>query len=207
LFAPDFSKISVFDFFIRSFFKGRSQQMPRGGSRVGAGRKPKGPPKPSVLRISAAIEGGRAAEVGNLVAFDGGRAGELGATPPADLPDDQHGFWRTYAPLAIDAGTLTPQTAGSFRLLCELDAEKAATKATLDKDGRTFIKVVVDGDGLAHGGEVKAHPLTGSYRQLAQRVEALMARFLLAPFGKPIAGSGKKKPTVSPWAAIAAAKR
>jgi hypothetical protein len=142
----------------------------------------------------------------NLLAFDGGRSGELGATPPADLPDDQHGFWKLYAPLAIEAGTLTPQTAGSFRLLCELDAEKTATKATIDKDGRTYIKVSVDGAGVEHD-ELKAHPLTGSYRQLAQRVEALMARFLLAPFGKPLAGAGKKKPTANPWAAIAAVKR
>jgi hypothetical protein len=163
--------------------------MPRGGARVGSGRKPKAGKKASVPS--------------NLIAIEGGRAGELGATPPADLPSDQHGFWRLYAVLAIEAGTLTPQTAGSFRLLCELDAEKTATKATLDKDGRTYIKVSVDGAGVEHD-ELKAHPLTGSYRQLAQRVEALMGRFMLAPFGKPVPGAGKKKPTANPWAAIAA---
>ena len=180
------------DFRVRVFQRvgfQRSVQMPRGGARVGSGRKPKTAKKPAVPN--------------NLVGIDGGRTGDLSATPPADLPSEQHGFWKSYAPLAIEAGTLTPQTAGSFRLLCELDAEKTATKATLDKDGRTYIKVSVDGAGVEHD-ELKAHPLTGSYRQLAQRVEALMARFLLAPFGKPLPSAGKKKQVANPWAAIAA---
>ncbi len=169
--------------------------MPRGGARVGAGRKPKTPRKPP--------------KTGALVAFDGGRVGGDGETPPAlsgeppeTLPADEQAFWRAYAPLAIAAGTLTPQTAGSFRLLCELDAEKRATKETMDRDGRTYIKVTVDGAGQEHQ-ELKAHPLTSAYRQLAQRVEALMARFLLAPFGKPVAGGAKKSTTVNPWASIA----
>jgi hypothetical protein len=169
--------------------------MPRGGARVGSGRKPKAANKPVVPAVPT-----------NLVAIDGGRAGELSATPPADLPTEQHDFWKSYAALAIEAGTLTPQTAGSFRLLCELDAEKTATKATLDKDGRTYIKVSVDGAGVEHD-ELKAHPLTGSYRQLAQRVEALMARFLLAPFGKPVtSGKPKAQPGASAWARIASVK-
>ena len=137
-----------------------------------------------------------------MVAFDGGRAGELSNVPPADLPEDQRDFWKRYAALAIDVGTLTLQTEASFRLLCELDAEKQATKATLDKDGRTYLNVTVDGSGQQHE-NLKAHPLTSSYRQLAQRVEALMARFGLAPFGKPVASVGKKKTVASPWAAIA----
>ncbi len=167
--------------------------MPRGGRRTGSGRKPRTPRQ--------AITGA------TVVVIDGGRKDEPSTTPPKDLPPEQHAFWRTYAPLAITAGTLTAQTAGSFRLLCELNAEKAATKAVLETDGRTYIKVIVDGAGQEHQ-ELKAHPLTGSYRQLAQRVEALMARFSLAPFGKPIAGAGaKKKQTVSPWMSIAAAAK
>lgn len=169
--------------------------MPRGGARVGAGRKPKTSRTPK--------------EPARLVAIDGGKAAEppaVSVEPPADLPKDEHEFWRAYAALAIAAGTLTPQTVGSFRLLCELDAEKRATKETLDKDGRTYIKVTVDGAGQEHQ-ELKAHPLTGPYRQLAQRVEALMARFLLAPFGKPVAGAAKKSTVVNPWAQIAGATK
>ena len=167
--------------------------MPRGGARTGAGRKPKEdrPRRPQ--------------RPPNVVAIDGGRAGEetVSGIPPKDLPEDQQEFWRRNAPRAIAAGTLTPQSIEAFLLLCELDAEKRATKSTLDKDGRTYLDVTVDGSGQEHS-SLKAHPLTTSYRQLAQRVEGLLARFGLAPFGKPIAGSRAKSSTVSPWAAIAA---
>lgn len=167
--------------------------MPRGGHRTGSGRKPK-------ARDDRTIPT-------NVVAIEGGRASELSKTPPSDLPEDEVEFWRMYAPLAIDAGTLTKQTEAAFRLLCELDAEKRATKETLDRDGRTFLRVTVDGAGQEHQ-ELKAHPLTSSYRQLAQRVETLMGRFLLAPFGKPLEpGKKKGKVTASPWLAITAGKR
>jgi hypothetical protein len=168
--------------------------MPRGGARVGAGRKPKTPRQ----TMTAA----------NIVAIDSARSDELvTATPPKDLPGPQQPFWRAYAKRALEAGTLTLQTEPAFRLLCELEAEKAATKETLDRDGRTYLDVVIDGSGQEHNA-VKAHPLTTSYRQLAQRVELLMARFSLAPFGKPVAGAGgKKKPAVSPWLAITAAAK
>src|SRR5688572_236179 len=82
------------------------------------------------------------------------------ATPPADVPADERDFWHRYAPLAMEKGTLTKHTEPAFRLLCELDAEKRQTRATLEKDGRTFLKITVDGAGVEHQ-ELKAHPLTG----------------------------------------------
>lgn len=171
--------------------------MPRGGARVGAGRKPKN-------------RGGKSAAGSSrpsFVAIDGGRAEDaVTVAPAADLPEDQQDFWRRYAARAIDAGTLTIQTTAAFRLLCELDAEKRATKETIDRDGRTYLKAFVDSSGQEHQ-ELRAHPLTSSYRQLAQRVEALMARFQLAPFGKPIDGAKKRLPVKNPWASIAATKR
>jgi hypothetical protein len=119
------------------------------------------------------------------------------AAPPDDVPADEQGFWLEYASLAIEKGTLTKHTVPSWRLLCELDAEKRATRATLDKDGRTFLKVTVDGAGVEHQ-ELKAHPLTGAYGRLAKAVEALMARFGLAPFGK--AEPKAKVAVVNEWA-------
>ena len=151
-----------------------------GGARSGSGPKPK-------TRAFQPIDGGRAEEVSLL--------------PPADLPADQAEFWRTYAKSAVEARTLTGQTVGAFRLLCELDAEKRATKAVIERDGRTYVKCVVDGAGNEHQ-ELKAHPLTSAYRQLAQRVEALMGRFGLAPFGKPVAEKPKRGAVQSPWARI-----
>ncbi len=163
--------------------------MPKGGSRTGSGRKPR-----TVQFVPEVL--------------DGGRAGDVPTRPPDDVPEPQRAFWATYAESAIALGTLTPQTVGAFRLLCELEAEKSATLATIDKDGRTYIKCVVDGAGNEHQ-ELKAHPLTGAYRQLAQRVEALMGRFMLAPFGKPAPGAKPKKTAqtvANPWARIAGVK-
>jgi hypothetical protein len=166
--------------------------MPRGGARVGSGRKPKTPRQ----AVTAA----------KIVAIEGGRAKDVTPTPPSDLPEDQKGFWRNYAGLAIDAGTLTKQTEPAFRLLCELDAEKRLTRETIERDGRTSMGITTDVTSSEQHVQLKAHPLTSSYRQLAQRVETLMARFSLAPFGKPVAGGKKSATTVSPWASIAAAK-
>lgn len=120
--------------------------------------------------------------------------------PPEDLPAEQRDFWHRYAGLAIEKRTLTAHTVGAFRLLCEMDAEKQATKATIEQDGRTFMKVTVDGSGQEHQ-ELKAHPLTGAYGRLAKAVEALMARFGLAPFGKPEAPLVKPK-AANQWAGV-----
>jgi len=167
--------------------------MGHGGARVGAGRKPK-----------------RRRNTVPFTPIDGGRAGDVPQKPPADLPADQWDFWATYAPLAIEQGTLTTATVGAFRLLCEVDAEKRATREQIEKDGRTFVKVTRDFEGNELR-EFKAHPLTGSYRQLAQRVEALMGRFKLAPFGKAVDGAGNGRgrgaTPINPWAKIAAAKK
>jgi phage terminase small subunit len=116
------------------------------------------------------------------------------------LPAEHREFWRRNAPLAIEKGTLTVHTVTAFRLLCELDAEKRATTAAMDRDGRTFMKVTVDGSGQEHQ-ELKAHPLTSTYARHAKAVEALLARFGLAPFGKaePLP---KKAPQANQWAAV-----
>lgn len=136
-----------------------------GGSRVGAGKKPK--PKPLTMvprdQRSATVD-----------------ATEL-ATPPADLPADQREFWRVHAPLAIERDTLTAATVPAFRLLCELDAKKTMISGLVDKGALGGLRV---------------------FLQLAKQVEALMARFCLAPFGKPLK-TEKPKAAVNPFAQIA----
>lgn len=114
----------------------------------------------------------------------------LSAVPPADLPAEQRDFWHRYAALAIERRTLTPHTVPAFLLLCELEAEKQAVKRTIDKDGRTYIKVTVDGSGQEHE-ELKAHPLKTDYSRLAKQVTDLMLKFMLSPFGKPTAAPAK----------------
>lgn len=168
--------------------------MPAGGARVGAGRKPT---KPRVVRVA---ESGARVFSGAIV--QGGREpeGDVSAIPPADLPAEQRDFWHRYAALAIEKRTLTSHTGASFRLLCELDAEKREVKATIDRDGRTFIKVTVDGAGVEHQ-ELKAHPLTSAYGRTCKAVETLMARFGLAPFGKAEPIIAKQK-AANPWAKV-----
>lgn len=160
--------------------------MPRGGARVGAGRKPS---KPRPFQPTIVTGGKQPAE------------GDISPIPPEDLPAEQRDFWHRYAALAIEKRTLTIHTAAAFRLLCELDAEKRATKKTIDIDGRTFMKVTVDGAGIEHQ-ELKAHPLTSAYGRLSKHVEALMARFGLAPFGKAEQAIPKRA-AVNPWAQVA----
>jgi phage terminase small subunit len=170
--------------------------MGHGGARYNAGRKPKASGTPTKALVAATV-----------VSIDSGRGDDIVTkTPPKDLPADQHDFWRRCAGRAIEAGTLTPQTVEAFRLLCELEAEKRATRETIEKDGRTTMGITTDVTSSEQHVQIKAHPLTSSYRQLAQRVEALMARFSLAPFGKPVAGGKPKTQGASPWARIAAAK-
>lgn len=128
--------------------------------------------------------------------MDGGNDEPAGAAvsaiPPEDMPVEERDFWHRYANLAIERRTLTAHTVPAFRLLCELEAEKQAVKKTIDKDGRTFVKVTVDGSGQEHE-ELKAHPLKGDYARLAKDVSALMSKFMLSPFGKPAGPSAKSQ--------------
>jgi hypothetical protein len=121
--------------------------------------------------------------------------------PPEDLPSEQRSFWQEYAWRAVEKGTLTVHTVGAFRLLCEMDAERRATKATIDQDGRTYLKVVVDGSGQEHQ-ELKAHPLTASYSRLAKDVRTGLQSFGLAPFGKPEPTIRKRQADSNPFAAL-----
>lgn len=101
--------------------------------------------------------------------------------PPSDLPDDQQAFWREHAPLAIERSTLTPATVPAFRLLCELNAKRVMVGGMVDKGALGGLRV---------------------FMQLCKQVETLMARFCLAPFGKAVDGSGRKKTAENPFAAF-----
>lgn len=72
----------------------------------------------------------------------------------------------------------------------------------VDAEGDTFAKVTIDGSGQEHT-ELKAHPLVAKHLVLANKVDALMGRFMLTAFGKPAAVSKPKKPAANPWAKVA----
>lgn len=138
---------------------------------------------------------------GPATVIDGGAASDVNPLPPEDLPLEQKVFWQEYAPLAIEKRTLTRHTMPAFRLLCELSDERLQTKKVLDEQGRTYEKAWADSSGQEHI-ELKAHPLVGAYGRLTKHVESLMARFGLAPFGKP-EGPIQKRKAENPWAKLA----
>lgn len=156
--------------------------MPRGGFRVGAGRKPRGD-----KGVVIGMDGQRRPSVAASVAL--GPAPEDAAahplvTPPEGLPDGQQPIWRGLAPHAIAQATLVPATVRGFRELCELvllkqqiaDAIVAAGAATSGMDA-----------------------LLRHYTKLSQRLDAVLARYRLTAAGKPESTAAKPK-KASPWA-------
>ena len=154
--------------------------MAKGGARVGTGPKGK-----ASLRVVTAEDGPDV------------------RVPPDDLPADQAAVWRRLAPLAIEAGTLVGRTVPGFRLLCKLTVMETSMAAVLADERWTFAKVTIDGAGQEQQ-EIKAHPLCTHHKGLAQRIESLMGRYAIVPFGKPVGDPPKRKTVAqNPWEGIA----
>lgn len=155
--------------------------MPRGGQRVGAGRKPKG------YRVVVPMVGHRAPVRPELPPVDTGeRAGLLKA--PEDLPEDVRKVWHHWAEHAIAERTLTTSTAAGFRQFCQQWAYLDSVVAK-----------------IAHLGAntTEAAPYLRLFLNLSQRLDGSMARFKLTALGKP-AVSDKPKAAANPWAALKA---
>lgn len=172
--------------------------MPRGGRRVGAGRKRKsaaehwlsGDASKRGLSLvprsaeAAAADGEMAApapELAPVVSIDGA---------PAILTTQERAFWDWYAPKALAKGTLTLETEPGMVLLCQVAARRRRLWEQIDADGDKYIAVVVDGAGQERQ-SLKAHPLLTHARGLDMRVEQLQARFGITSGGK---ASDDKKP-------------
>ena len=151
-----------------------------GGSRVGAGRKPTKHFAPKV------IDGGMSAL----------------AEPPEDVPAAEQAFWRKWARLALEAGSLNERTEAGWRMLCSVEARMRRYEKIIDAEGDTFEKVTIDGAGQEQR-EIKAHPLVAKHLVLVNKVDLLMARFMLTAFGKPVApAKATKAVATNPWARI-----
>lgn len=144
------------------------------GGRPGVGRKPKD-------AKTASLHGSRQKGVRRTATH----APVAVPAPPDGLSDAERAVWVKEAPHAAAARTLVASSFGSFRDFCEAVVEKDATLRQIRAEGRTFLKITIDGAGQEHA-EQKKHPLTGEYRALLQRVEAGRTRFGLAPLGKPM---------------------
>jgi hypothetical protein len=98
--------------------------------------------------------------------------------PPKTLRGQARAVWLELAPLAFEARTLTRATERSFVVLCRNVAleHKMAT--------RNY------GRGNAN------------HRGMIQRVDAELAHFCLAPFGKPLSEAKPAPAVVSKWAGL-----
>jgi len=153
--------------------------MPKGGARVGAGRKPKGD------RVVVPMVGHRAPVRPELPPVDPvERAGLLKA--PEDLPEDARAVWHRWAEHAVAERTLTPATAAGFRQFCQQWA---------------YLDQVVSKIGHLGANTKEAGPYLKTFLQLSQRLDGSLARFKLTALGKP-AVSDKPKPAANPWAAL-----
>ncbi len=155
--------------------------MPRGGRRVGAGRKPK--TKPAVV---LGMDGARLMPVDVPVSVPEVDAIDL-AIPPEDLTEAQRACWVRYAPAALEQLTLVSSTVAGFRELCERFAIKQHLAAKIEKVGPA---------------SKKAEPLLRHYVKLAQRVEASLKEFKLTAFGKPVLPMTTTRQVANPWSDV-----
>lgn len=166
--------------------------MPRGGKRLGAGRKPK-------TRTERWL-GGDAAKRGLSLVRPDAEPVPVTTNPavaedvPSMLTEAEAKYWELWAPSALERGTLTEHTRPGLVLLCQVARRAAALWAQIESQGLMFEKVTVDSSGQEHH-EPKAHPLLTHYRGLVQRAEQLMARYGLASDGKIPTGETAKKDT------------
>lgn len=155
--------------------------MPRGGSRPGAGRKPKGSkvvgmdgkPRADVLPPSM--------QTAVVPAPDSPLI-----EPPADLSDARKAIWRTWAPHALAEGTLTEATASGFREFTERMAVKNRLWAQVEEGAPGW------GDAFK------------LWEKASKLVNVSMKEFKLTAFGKP-AAPAKPKASANPFAAFAPA--
>lgn len=160
--------------------------MPRGGKRLGAGRKP--------LTRRERWLGGNASKVPlALVTSSPERVSAAAETmdgevpePPLVLTEDEAAYWRLWAPLARARGLLSEETKPGLVLLCQQARRAAEMWSDIASRGMVHEKVTMDGAGQEHH-EFKAHPLLTHWRGLMHRIEQLQARYGIAADGK-IAG-------------------
>lgn len=147
-----------------------------GGRRVGSGRKSKG----SVL----AFTHGTRPRAGTGAPPAPPAPPQPPVEPPDSLTAPQREVWDVLAPLAVKALTLTPVTVWSFRDLCQTIVNRDELGAAIQAAGWEV---------AGFGGERKKHPLEPALRGWEQRVEAGLARFKLAPFGKELLPAAKRE--------------
>lgn len=158
--------------------------MPSGGARPGAGRKPKA----KVLTMVPQVALPQPKEV---------------AKAPVRLNKEVRVVWDRLAPHAHLRGTLSPETAEGFVLLCETYVRQRDVAAAVEKEGYVISSALIV-KGRKRIARAK-HPLMNTLIELTQRVEMLMGRYGLIGDGNRVR-TGKATgdlATANPWEAIA----
>lgn len=144
-----------------------------GGKRVNSGRKAK-------TAHERAVDG-NAGRRGRVLPMPGAQEAPSTAVPPIeefDAPDDltfdERKVWLELAPHAFENRTLTKGTALAFKILC--------TNVVIL---RGYATSMMDRGGADHRGMIA-------------RVDAAMARFCLAPAGKPLIKAAPEQAPANP---------
>jgi len=157
--------------------------MPRGGRRVGAGRKPG-----SIPRIARPLErkvvtlGGQDWKA--LPPVDVEVSSPL-VTPPTGMREPEAEVWKALAPHAVLQQTLVASTVRGFRELCE--------QAVLKQQ-------IADAIAAAGAATSGMDVLLRHYARLAQRLDQSLARYRLTAQGKPEPTAQSKPKAANPWA-------
>jgi hypothetical protein len=165
--------------------------MPKGGKRLGSGRKP--------LTRRERWLGGNAgkANIGlvkhrPVLKVDPAQMGETVSFPitpahepdyPAVLTEEEGLYWQLWAPLARARGMLVAETVPGFVQLCQVARRCARLWSEIDRVGLTFEISLMDSSGQERH-ELKKHPLMSEWRGLVMRQEAMLARYGLTGDGK-----------------------
>ena len=162
--------------------------MPRGGRRVGSGRKP-GTRRAVVLGMDGLRVPPHSDFETPQQVIPLNSSGDDLSIPPKDLPAAQRRFWAEWAPLALALKTLTIEKVPGFRQLCE----RAELSRALFKQLRKL--------GLASD---DAAEIRRAYDKATLRVNSSLAEFQLTGTGKPAtSGASGRKTADNPWAQVA----
>ena len=156
--------------------------MPKGGKRLGAGRKPmtrreKWLGGKAGHRPLALVESRPLTEA-DVAAFAEGQPGV-----PVVLNPGEAVYWGRWAPVAKARGMLHIGTEPGFVILCQQAAFADAIRECIESRGYEQEKVTIDGAGQEHR-EYKANGLITQWRGLMKSIELLQVRYGLAGDGK-----------------------
>lgn len=158
--------------------------MPRGGKRLGSGRKPH-------TRRERWL-GGNAGHHPLVVVPGGKSTASAVVDEPVEQPDvlkdAEVAYWKLWEPLATRRGMLHADTVPGFVLLCQWAALADSLMVCIQSRGYEQEKVTIDGAGQEHR-EYKANSLLVQWRGLTARVEQAMARYGLTADGKVPTGA------------------